>query len=61
MCFIGEVLKSGKKMQTVEANDIPVVAEEYIDAVTKGGAELLLTQYAIAPWGGNVSGWIKRD
>lgn len=49
----GEVLKSGKKMQTVEANDIPVVAEEYIDAVTKGGAELLLTQYAIAPWGGN--------
>ena len=42
-------------MGLVEKYEIPVVTEEYLDALTKGGAKKILTQYAIAPWGGNVS------
>ena len=43
-------------MDLVERYDIPVVTEEYLDALKdKGGAKKLLPQYAIAPWGGNVS------
>ena len=48
----GEVLKSSAKMQKVESSNVPVVAEEYIAAIKNGGAESMLTQYAIAPWGG---------
>lgn len=48
-------MKASKKMQNVENNNIPVVTEDYLEAVKKGGAQLLLTQYAIAPWGGDVS------
>lgn len=49
----GEVLKSSSKMQKVETFDIPVVAEEYVDAIKNGGAKTMITQYAIAPWGGD--------
>ena len=43
-------------MDLVEKYDIPVVTEEYLDALKNNtGAKKLLTQYAIAPWGGNVS------
>ena len=41
-------------MQSVEKNNIPVVTEDYVDAIKKGGAKLMLTQYSIAPWGGDV-------
>lgn len=53
--LLGKVMKAGKKMQNVENNNIPVVTEDYLEAVKKGGAQLLLTQYAIAPWRGDVS------
>jgi len=50
----GEVAKGSVKMGTVEKYNIPVVTEEYLDALDKtGGAKKILTQYAIAPWGGN--------
>ena len=40
-------------MKTVETYDIPVVSENYLDAIQKGESNSLM-QYAIAPWGGNV-------
>ena len=43
-------------MDLVEKYDIPVVTEEYLDALNNnGGAKKLLPQFAIASWGGNVS------
>jgi len=48
----GEVLKSSGKMTKAESLEIPVVAEEYLDAIKNGGAQTMLTQFAIAPWGG---------
>ena len=42
-------------MNQVESANVPVVSEEFLDAIQKGGAELMLTQYAIAPWGGKVN------
>lgn len=52
------MLKGTKRIEKVESYNIPVVTEEYVDAVKKGGAKLMLTQYAIAPWGGEVQ---KKD
>lgn len=41
-------------MDLVEKYDIPVVTEEYLDALNNnGGAKKLLPQFAIASWGGN--------
>jgi len=51
---VGEVMRGTLKMEAVERFDVPVVTEEYLDAIQKGGAKSMLTQYAIAPWGGEV-------
>ena len=54
--WLGEVTKGSVKMDLVEKYDIPVVTEEYLDALNNnGGAKKLLPQFAIASWGGNVS------
>lgn len=48
----GEVYKGSKKMDLVEKYQIPVVTEEYLEAIKDGGAIAKVSQYAIAPWGG---------
>jgi len=56
-----EVMKMGSRMQQAERLCIPVVTEEYLDAIKKGGAQTMLTQYAIAAWGGKPSVKEEKD
>ncbi|XP_067018725.1 poly [ADP-ribose] polymerase 1-like [Acropora muricata] len=51
-----EVDKKSKKMQDAERFDVPVVSEDYLEAVRKGGARSMITQHSIASWGNNKAG-----
>ena len=44
-------------MQDAERFDVPVVSEDYLEAVEKGGARSMITQHSIASWGNNKVGW----
>ena len=46
-----EIDKKSKKMRDAEKFDVPVVSEDYLEAVKKGGAMLMITQHSIASWG----------
>ena len=52
-----EVDKKSKKMQDAERFDVPVVSEDYLEAVKKGGARSMITQHSIASWGNNKVCW----
>lgn len=52
-----EVDKKSKKMQDAEKFGVPVVSEDYLEAVKKGGARLMITQHSIASWGNNKVCW----
>ena len=52
-----EVDKKSKKMRDAEKFDVPVVSEDYLEAVKKGGARLMITQHSIASWGNNKVCW----
>jgi hypothetical protein len=47
------VSKKSKKMKDAESANIPVVSEDYLDAIKSGGAALKISQHSIAPWGNN--------
>lgn len=49
--LVAEVDKKSKKMRDAEKFDVPVVNEDYLDAVKKGGAKLMITQHSIVTWG----------
>ena len=49
---VSKVSKS-KKMMDAEKFDVPVVSEDYLDAVKTGNARLMISQHSIAPWGKN--------
>ena len=49
--FAAEVDKKSKKMKDAEKFDIPVVSEDYLEAVKKGGARLMISQHSITSWG----------
>ena len=49
--FAAEIDKRSKKMRDAEKFDIPVVSEDYLEAVKKGGARLMISQHSIASWG----------
>lgn len=52
MCvLVAEVDKKSKKMRDAEKFDVPVVSEDYLEAVKKGGAKLMISQHSIASWG----------
>ena len=38
-------------MKDAETFGIPVVSEDYLEAVEKGRARLMITQHSIVPWG----------
>lgn len=38
-------------MKDAETFDVPVVSEDYLEAVKKGGARLMIKQHSIVPWG----------
>ena len=40
-----------KKMREAEKFNIPVVSEDYLEAVKKGGAMLMISQHSIVSWG----------
>ncbi|XP_072171566.1 poly [ADP-ribose] polymerase 1-like [Diadema setosum] len=46
-----EVKKMNKKMREAKANDVHVVSEDFLDAVKKGGAALMISQHSICSWG----------
>ena len=47
-----EIDKKSKKIRDSEKFDVPVVSEDYLEAVKKGGAMLMIMQHSIASWGG---------
>ena len=49
------MVKSSKKIKNAEKADVPVVSEDYLDAVKKGGAMLMISQHSIVTWGNKVS------
>ena len=49
------MVKSSKKIKDAEKADVPVVSEDYLDAVKKGGARLMISQHSIVAWGNKVS------
>ena len=49
--LVAEVDKKSKKMRDAEKFDVPVVSEDYLEAVKKGGAKLMISQHSIASWG----------
>ena len=49
--LVAEIDKKGKKMRDAEKFDVPVVSEDYLEAVKKGGARLMISQHSIASWG----------
>lgn len=49
--MVAEIDKKSKKMRDAEKFDVPVVSEDYLEAVKKGGAKLMISQYSIASWG----------
>lgn len=51
--LIAEIDKKSKKMKDAEKFDVPVVSEDYLEAVKKGGAKLMISQHSIASWGNN--------
>ena len=42
-------------MKDAEKADVPVVSEDYLNAVKGGGALLMISQHSIASWGNKVS------
>lgn len=46
-----EVDKKSKKMCDAEKSNVPVVSEDYLEAVKKGGARLMIMQHSIVSWG----------
>ncbi|KAK3745687.1 hypothetical protein QZH41_019012, partial [Actinostola sp. cb2023] len=46
-----EVDKKSKKMKDAESLDVPVVSEDFLEAVKDGGAALKLPQHSIVSWG----------
>ena len=52
-CCIAEVDKKSKKMKDAESSDVPVVTEDFLEAVRNGRAELKIPQHSIVPWGKN--------
>ncbi|KAK3745682.1 hypothetical protein QZH41_019013, partial [Actinostola sp. cb2023] len=48
-----EVDKKSKKMKDAESLDVPVVSEDFLEAVKDGGAALKLPQHSIVSWGKN--------
>jgi len=46
-----EIDKKSKKVRDAEKFDVPVVSEDYLEAVKKGGAKLMIAQHSIASWG----------
>ena len=46
-----EIDKKSKKMRDAEKFDVSVVSEDYLEAVKKGGAKLMIAQHSIASWG----------
>ena len=40
-----------KKMQEVQDCDVPVVSEDFLDKVTKGGALIQIPSFTISDWG----------
>ena len=55
--FAAEVDKKSKKMRDAEKFDVPVVSEDYLDAVKKGGAILMISQHSISSWGSKKVGF----
>ena len=51
--LIAEIDKKSKKMKDAEKFDVPIVSEDYLEAVKKGGAQLMISQHSIASWGSN--------
>ena len=49
--LVAEIDKKSKKMRDAEKYDVPVVSEDYLEAVKKGGAKLMITQHSIVSWG----------
>jgi len=49
--LVAEIDKKSKKMRDAEKFDVPVVSEDYLEAVKKGGAKLMISQHSIASWG----------
>ena len=49
--LVAEIDKKSKKMTDAEKFDVPVVSEDYLDVVKKGGARLMISQHSIASWG----------
>ncbi|CAH1792738.1 unnamed protein product [Owenia fusiformis] len=46
-----EVAKCSKKIQDAKKADVHVISEDFINAVEKGGALLMIQQHSIASWG----------
>lgn len=55
--LLAEVDKKSKKMRDAEKFDVPVVSEDYLDAVKKGGAILMISQHSISSWGSKKVGF----
>ena len=49
--LVAEIDKKTKKMRAAEKLDVPIVSEDYLEAVKKGGARLMISQHSIASWG----------
>ena len=44
-----------KKIKDAKKHDVHVVSEDFLEAVKKGGAAMMITDNSIADWGSDVS------
>ena len=53
--YIEEVQKNSSKIKDAKKFDVHVVSENFLKAVKKGKAALMITEHSIAEWGAAVS------